>query len=362
MKIFAHLSARTLGDFAAYALLASSIRELFDDAALYVYFHNDRPYKKAIASCIHNATRVFPVPATSNSTLPIEFFDYMYGRHRLPGSPLEEEPVSDADLILSGRMLTDAMLYSIPITTLRPPSYIAGSSNDALVALGLDPSKWIATVYWKEKGYPFRRDNPLRMIDDPAPYIAAIRHIIENLGGQVVRLGHPSPTELPKLPGLIDLAKVEASEWLQLYAVSVSRFLMAHQSGPASYGSSLGVPTALTEVHVCQGAWRDHDYMVTWDIIADGKALRQTELFDAGYLRTDWEPQQVLKFRHNTAAQLIAGADEMFQSTRDCTGWRPPAAPVALQTRPNAISLPIPQGHRRDLLIPPSRRALKPGN
>lgn len=362
MKIFAHLAARTVGDFAACALLASSIRELFDDAELYVYFHNDRPYKKAIATCIHNAKRMFPVAEASNSTLPIEFFDSMHGRFELPGNALEEELVSDADLILSGRMLSDAMLYSIPITTLRPPPYKVGPSNDALVALGLDPSQWVATVYWKERGYPFRRDNPLRMIDDPDPYIAVIRHIIENLGGQVVRLGHPSPTELPKLPGLIDLAKIEASEWLQLYAVSVSRFLIAHQSGPSSYGSCLGVPTAVTEVHVCQGAWRDHDYMVTWSLIADGKTFRQTDLFDAGYLGRNWEPQQVFKFRHNTAEQLIAAADEMFRSTQDCTGWRPPAAPVGLQTKPNAVSLPIPQGHRRELLIPPSQRAVKREN
>jgi len=358
MKIFTHLSARTVGDFASCALLASSICELFDDAELYVYFHNDRPYKKAIASCIHNAKRLFQVD-TSDFTLPIEFFDYMHGRLRLPGSPLEEEPVSDADLILSGRMLNDAMLYSIPITTLRPPPDKVGPSNDALVALGLDPSKWIATVYWKERGYPFRRDHPLRMIDDPAPYIAVIRHIVENLGGQVVRLGHPSPTELPELPGLIDLAKIEGSEWLQLYVVSVSRFLIAHQSGPGSYGSCLGVPTALTEVHVCEGAWRDHDYMVTWTLIAGGKTFRQTDLFDAGYLRSTWQSELVFKFRHNTAEQLIAAADEMFRSTQECTGWRPPAAPPGLQTKPNAVSLPIPRGHRRELLVPPSQRAVK---
>lgn len=98
-------------------------------------------------------------------------------------------------------MLHEGALNSIPLTTLRLPPEQSDESRNALLALGIDPSKWIACIYWKEKGYPFRWEDSKRIIYDPAPYIAAIRHIIENLGGQVVRLGHPTDVEIPPFPG-----------------------------------------------------------------------------------------------------------------------------------------------------------------
>lgn len=360
MKIFAHLSARALGDFAAYALLASSIRELFDDAELYVYYHNDRPYKKAIVSCIRNAKMIFPVPGGAGTILPIEYFDLHDGRLRLNGGPLDDEGVGRAGLILSGSMLNEAMLNSIPVTTLCPPPHTIGPSNDALVAHGLDPSKWIAAVYWKEKDYPFRGNNEVRMIYDPGPYIAVIRHIIENLGGQVVRLGHPTSTELPQLPGVVDLAKVEGSEWLQLYAVSVSRFFISSGSGPVAYGPAFRVPTAVTNQNICYTAWNPHDYIVTQDIVLGGRTFRQTEAFDAGYLYIGWTPPPDCEFKRNTAQQLIAATDEMFHITGDCQGWRSVPDYVPLTSRPNAVSIPIPRRYRRELLIPPSLRSAMP--
>ena len=209
--------------------------------------------------------------------------------------------------------------------TLRIPEKKFASSDQALIDLGLDPSRWIATVYWKEPGYEFRRFNPVREIVDPAPYIAVIRHIVEELGGQVVRIGHPTDIVIPELPGFIDLAKVENSHWLQMYAVSVSRFMLASASGPSAFGPAFGVPTVLTDHLEVTGVWRPHDYIVTRTFFDSDKSYRQEAAADAGfldgYVRWFKDPVPGAGYHFNTAAELIDAANEMYQSTAACIGW-----------------------------------------
>ena len=353
-KIFAFLSPRSLGNFAMGAVMASSIRELFDEAELYVYYRDDRPYKKHIVNCIRNVDGVISSPPGPKGMLPIDLFDPYGGRVIWNNEQFENARLKDADLILCGSMLKEGGLFSIPLVTLRPPPESIDESDQALLAMGVDPSKWIACVYWKEPGYPFRWEDPRRLIYDPAPYIAAIRHIVEDLGGQVIRLGHPTGIEIPEMKGFFDLAKVADSEWLQLYAVTVARFFLGSGSGPVSYGSAFGVPTAATDQTLCLGVWNPQDYVVTQHFQLDGKILNQAAAFDAGCLfaKSDRDYELV----RNTAADLIAAADEMFNSTRNCLGWRQLAAYEPKLPRPNAVSLPLPARYSRDLVIPPSLR------
>jgi putative glycosyltransferase (TIGR04372 family) len=356
MKIFATLSARALGDFAAYALLAGSIAEMFDDSELFVFYRADRPYKDAIASYIRGA-KLLRIPRDIPASVPIEAFDVHHGRLDIADAPWGNVKINDADIVITGNMMREAMLNSIPITTLGPPDEAVVQGDEALMNLGLDPSKWVAAVYWKEPNYAFRGEHALRTIYDPAPYIEAIRHITENLGGQVVRLGHPTNVQIPAFKGFIDLAKIENSEALQLYAVSVSRFFVGSGSGPISYGSALGVPTAVMDQNILLAAWRPHDYIVTQDIFYNGQWLNGQAAWDAGMLVPGWKPQGPIEYRRNTAAQLVAACDEMFKSTVNCIGWRNTVEPEPRKSpRPNAISFPIPHTYRPELLIPPSNR------
>ena len=347
-RIFANLATFALGDFIGQAVLASSIKELFDDSELFIYYRQDRPYKDHIVSCIRNAKQIFAVPQHAPG-LPIDCFNTFHGRLIHPA--LEPNQANRADLILTSSMLDDAMLNSIPVTTLRPSI----DRRDELIALGLDPNKWIACVYWKEAGYKYRGHHGLRIIYDPTPYFEVIRHIIEDLGGQVVRLGHPTPTRVPQMKGLFDFAKMPGSEALQLFACSVSRFIVASGSGPASYGPAFGVPTAVTDQHICFGAWNPHDYIVPQNIVYQGHNYLPTAAYDAGLLSLSDVPEGI-EYHRNTARQLVDATDEMFQITTDCTGWRtlmtPPPRP-----RPNSFTYPIPRKLRPDLLIPPSQRA-----
>ena len=354
-KIFVQLSPSPLGDFIAYALLAASIRELFDDSELFIYYRDDRPYKKPIAECIHNAKVVLSAPP-DHPGLAIDYFNHHHGRPVYQSELLEDNNVWRSNLILTGAMLDDAMLNSIPITILRPQKAHFAQRRDQLVALGLDPNKWVACVYWKENGYEFRREHYSRTIYDPSTYMAVIGHIIDNLGGQVVRLGHPTPTKMKPTKGLVDLAHVPDSEALQLFAVSISRFFIASGSGPASYGPAFGVPTAVTDQTLCYGVWRDHDYVLTQNIFYEDRFIRQMDAYDAGYLYTEWRPTSKIGYLRNTAAELIEATNEMFNITTDCTGWRTLVTPPPPSPLPNKLTFPIPCRYRPELLIPPSLR------
>ena len=350
-RIFAYISPRALGDVVLFSWFVSSVADMFDDSDLTVYFRDDRPYKAGIVNCIRNAKRILKAENAA-ATLPIELFDIAGWAPRVPDS-LETIDIRGANLILSQTCFKEGMLNSIPLNALSPPPEIIDPGRDALLRLGLDPERWVATVYWKEPNYEFRPPEPWREIANPEPYVAAIRHIIENLGGQVVRLGHDSPTELPQLKGLVDLAKVPNSELLQLYAVWISRFMMSSLSGPLSYGPAFNVPTVVTDQRTYLGVYRQHDYIVTQGRMLGGQACRGAEAFAMGLLNT-WEKTPG-KYLNNTAEELRAAVDEMFSSTTNCPGWRV-HAPIALANKPNSLRIPIPVAARPELFIPPSQR------
>ena len=354
MKIFAYVPSRGLGDFVAYATLVCSIKELFDDAQLYVYYRNDRPYKEPIIRCMWNASGIITLPL-DNPGIPLDFFDPHAGRPTHDIKYWEDNALHLSDLVLTGAMMHELNLHTIPNTTLCPPKKDRAAHDEALVKLGLDPNRWIAAFYWKELGYQYRGPNQVRTIYDPEPYLATIRHEVEQQGGQVVRLGHPTPTVVPQLPGVVDLSKIENSEFLQLYAVARSRFFVSSSSGPAAYGPGFNVPTANTDQSLCLGVWGEKDYIITQGIEFVSKVHRQFEAYDAGLLDMDFN-QGLAKYHRNTAAELIAAADEMFNYTTDCPGWRP-LAPLQVPTpRPNSIAFPMGRPLQRRLLIPPSQR------
>jgi putative glycosyltransferase (TIGR04372 family) len=355
-KIFAFLPARALGDFINAAVVASSIREMFDDAKLFLYYRDDRPYKNDIVRLMPGVTGAFTTPAAAGM-FPIDCLDPRGGRMESGNDVFERHRVKDANVVLAGSMLSETVIQSIPVTTLRIPPETADANDRALIDLGLDPKKWFATVYWKEAAYEFRWDDAKRIIYDPAPYIAAIRHIIEDLGGQVVRFGHPTTTELPKLKGLVDLAYVPNSTLLQAHATARSRFFVGSASGPASYGPAFGVPSAHTDQTLHLGVWNPDDYIVSQGIVYQGKTFQSFEAYDAGYLFQEWKPESEVQYLRNSVQQIVAATDEMYNSTHNCPGWRDLSEPVPKLPRPNTISIPFPRKYpARDLLLPPSQR------
>jgi putative glycosyltransferase (TIGR04372 family) len=212
---------------------------------------------------------------------------------------------------------------------------------------GLDPDRWFVCVYWREPGYSNRSPHSLRDILDPTAYMAVIEHVVENLGGQVVRLGHPTPTTLKAHPDIIDLAQVEDSLMTQITAISRARFFISSPSGPVTFGPGLGTPTAVTDNICVGGVWNDHDILYTQTIISPGgESFRQRSAFDAGLLaaqkQSNYEAMFEKGYRYvkNSSDDLIHVTEMLPRRTTDCLKWREPA-PVPRATLSTRIPLPL---------------------
>jgi putative glycosyltransferase (TIGR04372 family) len=140
--------------------------------------------------------------------------------------------------------MVDATLFAIP-------PQIAAESERQLLALGLDRDKWFITLHIREDGYRVpgyqaaRLEVPLhpRSVAQVERYVAAIDLIIAK-GGQVVRLGDSTMTELPPRKGFVDLSRIKNSFLLQAYACSRSRFLLGGDSGPTVIATGFNTPAA----------------------------------------------------------------------------------------------------------------------
>lgn len=81
---------------------------------------------------------------------------------------------------------------------------------------------------------------------DLAAYLPAIQAIVER-GGVVIRIGDPSMSPLPSIPGAFDYARSSLkSEWMDIYLMSACRLFIGTSSGPAYVPPLFGVPCVLT--------------------------------------------------------------------------------------------------------------------
>ena len=116
------------------------------------------------------------------------------------------ETLSKPNLILVPNML-DVVVPAVEGATLRIPDWYTDEAKATLVGLGLDPGNWFACLHVREDGYRRETGHP-RSVRDIAPYVDLIDHIIDGLGGQVVRIGDPTMSEIPARKGLVDLSKI----------------------------------------------------------------------------------------------------------------------------------------------------------
>ncbi len=189
---------------------------------------------------------------------------------------------------------------------------------------------------------------------DPNVFWYATNHIIRNLGGQVVRLGHSSMTPYPALPGLVDLSR-DAGPMLQTLAISRSRFFLGGPSGPSAVADAFHVPAAVADA-VDYHPHNEGMVMRTIDLVTPtGRVYRQKELFDAGYsklrileLLQAGEGYQIVK---NSIPEVARLTNYIYQMTADTAGWRGPAKPDP-RPRPNQFSWPPGEPQPRGGFLP----------
>lgn len=137
------------------------------------------------------------------------------------------------------------MAQELPEPTLRLSIEHRDEAVQFLNTHGLDCHSWFVTFHIRETandGNLYGRNSPL------SSFIPAIRLILRR-GGQVVRLGVPGMTPLPRMPGLLDLSRVSSRPAaVDLYLLSNPRLFVATSSGPQTIAPLFRTKTLWTNV------------------------------------------------------------------------------------------------------------------
>ena len=142
-----------------------------------------------------------------------------------------------------------------PLLTLTAEHHARGRAR--LRELGVPEGAWFAGLHVREPGYygeggPANRHTYRNARIET--YGPAIRAITER-GGWVVRIGDPSTTPLPNMPGVVDYAhQMARSDWMDVFCIAAARFFVATTSGPHSVAVAFGVPTVGTN-WFAMGPW-----------------------------------------------------------------------------------------------------------
>lgn len=369
MRIFADLNVDTYGNFISNCVCLSSIKETINNSHLLIYFRNNRPYKIPLLECM-KADLFFSLH--ENEYLPIQAISSNSSRLKINNEFWEENKLYDADLVLSGNMIYENMLNANEFIHLTPPSHTKSNAIKFLEQKGLDLTKWFACIFWKEPNDGYRSNNIVRTIQNYQPYLDAIDFIINELGGQVVRLGHFNSSRLTPRINLIDLTLHENITDIEVHAVNLARFFVGTASGPISLGHAFGVPTLCCDSISLDGVWDTRHYMLTQSITnkSDGNELSQKEAYDAGLLTNEiFSPRKCLMnkngviesisskgnylLRKNNSKEIINGIKEIFQFTEKNKHLE---KKVHIDKKINKISLPFEQSHQVIQLTPFSKR------
>ncbi|WP_374649776.1 TIGR04372 family glycosyltransferase [Dongia sp.] len=344
--IYAPIIELTLGDFIGKIAFLATLKNQFDHAILDVRFRDTRPYLRDIIALAPNIDRALPLVKRKRS--------WVEKLLRLP------KPTGTASLdVRKGRrhafydiVVTDWMadarnVHGLPGSVpLRIPPALAPSLEEKLIRLGLDPNRWVAAIHYRESSYAWRKRGEDRD-SDPREYERLAHFIIDKLGGQVVRLGHPEMGPFTPREGLLDLSRIPGSFMLQAAAVSHARFVVAGPSGGVAMGWGFHVPTGLVDAVDALGGWGPmHQVVLTHEVTtADGRRLRNRDLLDSGLLcrfklRQRQEAGETFGIRKNSSAELSAVAAHLYDATSEISAWRPPAPMPSVPVRPNHVVWP----------------------
>ena len=336
----------TLGDLVAKFVYYATVKSQFTHAKLHVHFRDVRPYSRKIALLTPQIDRAETLrgelPGWIRSFLKRDrywrplFLDFRKGRKR----PFY-------DMIIPDWMADVRSVHALPnVVPLKVPPESECKHEQALITAGLDRTRWFAVLHWRESNYKWRARVGGVRNSDPDAFSHLIDYVINDLGGQVVLLGHPEMSPVASRSGLVDLRQNPGGFMLQAYAVSKARFMVAGPSGVAPMGFGFQIPTAIVDATDAQCGWGDMErFVLTQELSTPNRGLlRNTELFDAGLLsqgtlRKLTQDSSEYSIRKCTGSELAAVADRLFSSSCDTTAWRSPVTAKEV-TPPNSIVWP----------------------
>lgn len=348
--ILATLLETSLGDLIAKTAFLSTLKDQFDHARLIVRYSDIRPYSAEVISLSPNIDHATPLKGERPRWLA-EWFPDMRPWLPLGRWTLGREKMLAAfyDFVVIESMMDIRNMHGLaqPVPLRIPPEREAALQRQ-LVGLGLDPGRWYATVHYRTGSYGPKLDKaPLRN-SEPENYRQLIDYIIDELGGQVVQLGHPEMEPFPPRPGLVDLSRIKDGFMLQAYAVCHSRFLIAGPSGPVTLGFAFEVPLGVVDATDGYGGWGDSEQVIlTHEVTTpDGAVLMNRALLESGLLDQVELKRQIRegvnhRIRKNSSEEMAAVARHLFDRTSDITGWRSPRRRPQ-RARPNRLTWPLP--------------------
>jgi putative glycosyltransferase (TIGR04372 family) len=344
--ILAHTLETTLGDLLSAVVFFATVKNQFEHARLHVCFRDVRPYSREILSLAPDIDRAEAI----KGELP-SWIRSLLGRDRF-WRPLTVDARKGRkrqfyDFVINDWMADARNLHGLPgVVPLRIPRELKARLEHRLIERGLDQSKWFAVVHHRASSYRWRANIGGLRDSDPDAFAELTDFIIDDLGGQVVRLGHPEMGPLPERPGLVDLAPLENSFMLQACAVSRARFMVAGPSGAAALGCGFQIPVGIVDATDAQGGWGDMERVILTHEVhtPDGRRLRNRALLEAGLLSRAplgrlLRANEGYVVRKCTGAELAKVAAHLHAGSDGVSAWRAPQI-AASRVAPNALTWP----------------------
>jgi putative glycosyltransferase (TIGR04372 family) len=346
--ILATIADTSLGDMLSKVNFASTLKNRFDHARLIVRYRDVRPYSKDVIALGANIDHAVPLRDRFPSWLHSLFKD---GRLWNPLSGAikgsKRRPEAFFDLVLVDWMMNARTVHALgPSMPFRIPPDRSTALAAELAKCGAVPGAPIATIHYRTEDYPLKGKSPIRTGKRDS-YGELINYIVDELGCQVVVLGHPEMQPFPARTGVVDLSRRSDAFMLQAFAVSQSRFMIGGPSGPMVLGWGFGVPTGAVDFTDWSPDFgSDLNVTLTHEVTTpDGntlanRALADSGLLDSGVMREKIATDKGYSIRKNSGAELSAVARHLHSVTTEITGWRPEPAAVE-RVRPNTVTLPL---------------------
>lgn len=320
--ILALMLATTLGDFIEYNLFAASFKRQFRNARLIAYYRRDRPFKDAILEMNPEVDEAWP--QEGKDTITAETFNVA------PDGESEKR----VDILLTPSMMIRARLPSLPgLARFQVPSAAEQRFRELHAEANMDPNRWTCVLHYREPSYEGRGANLDRDID-PSDPIAMTRYVIDELGGQVIRVGHPEMAAFPEMEGFLDLSRIPNAIQIQAAAVRSSRFFLElSPSGPMALALCFGVPVARCNALILAGPTTPNSIVLNQHLFdPDGNRVSIETCVDKNLLNGTVMPsilrERGFGFRRNTLSEMKSVAAEMVRLTEGHEGPSSEDGPV----------------------------------
>jgi len=179
--------------------------------------------------------------------------------------------------------------------------------------LGVDPDDAFVGIHIRES----QTANHLRS-QPVESYIEPIKYLTQQ-GFKVIRLGNPSMTKIPDLPGLIDLSRNVKDKKLHAYVIANSKFFISTTSGPGSIPMLFNVPTLHTNMtSINKNVLLQNKgsiYLPKKIVNSNNQAMSYSQILQSpiGYSEKNHFNNSKFRVLPNSSHEIIEGVKEMIQ-------------------------------------------------